>query len=449
MALDAWLPVNHAVSQDVKLKSVVFEGVDWQIYGTQTGGRALIVREELAKRWIESGLRAEGDFIQFLFGKDQYFAITTGKTHHLVPVTNYPAPSSLNQALTFAEAMAATRKLDKESPLSEALYVEEFGLLLPTYTDPMPLTDDVVLGNWLSGGVPLSVGASARLTRLVGWLDADSLTEIKKCAGITKTTEATKKFPKAKNGKFELPGRPYLEDFFNEHVVDIIQNQARYAALGIEFPSAMILYGEPGCGKTFAVEKLVEFLGWPSFHVEASSIASPYIHETSRKVAAVFDQAMENSPSVIVIDEMEAFLANRDGASWAQHRVEEVAEFLRRIPEAIKSNVLIIGMTNRLDMIDPAIRRRGRFDHIIEVTMASEIEVAALLQKLLDDRPHEKDVNVDELAKGLAGRPLSDVAFVIREGARIAARANRTTINHECLAKALEASPARNTTFNS
>src|SRR3546814_16081302 len=73
---------------------------------------------------------------------------------------------------------------------------------------------------------------------------------------------------------------------------------------------------------------------------------------------------MENAPSVLVIDEMEAFLADREMGS-GHHRVEEVAEFLRRIPEAVKNEVLIIAMTNRIDMIDPAITRRGRFDHAI------------------------------------------------------------------------------------
>jgi cell division protease FtsH len=123
-------------------------------------------------------------------------------------------------------------------------------------------------------------------------------------------------------------------------------NRDRYKALGIDFPSAVILHGPPGTGKTFAVERLVDFLGWPSFQIDASSVASPYIHETSKKVAQVFEKAMENAPSVLVIDEMEAFLADREMGS-GHHRVEEVAEFLRRIPEAAKNEVLIIAMTNQ------------------------------------------------------------------------------------------------------
>ena len=171
-------------------------------------------------------------------------------------------------------------------------------------------------------------------------------------------------------------------------------------------------------------------------------LASPYIHETSKKVAEVFDTAMENAPSVLIIDEMEAFLAGREPGS-GHHRVEEVAEFLRRIPEAAKNDVLIVAMTNRVDMIDPAILRRGRFDHVVNVDFASEVEVLSLLEKLLSTLPKEDDVDPTPFAQELAGRPLSDVAFVVREGARLAARAGKDRLDQDSLLTAMHAAPAR------
>jgi SpoVK/Ycf46/Vps4 family AAA+-type ATPase len=203
-----------------------------------------------------------------------------------------------------------------------------------------------------------------------------------------------------------------------------------------------VLHGPPGCGKTFAVDRLVDFLGWPSFQIDASSVASPYIHETSKKVAEVFDKAIQNAPSVLVIDEMEAFLADREMGS-GHHRVEEVAEFLRRIPEAAKSDVLIVAMTNRIEMIDPAILRRGRFDHVIKVDFASEVEVLSLLEKLLSTLPKDDSVDPRPFAREMAGRPLSDVTFVVREGARLAARAGRDRLNQASLLAAMAATPAR------
>jgi SpoVK/Ycf46/Vps4 family AAA+-type ATPase len=243
---------------------------------------------------------------------------------------------------------------------------------------------------------------------------------------------------------FELVGRPELETFFNEHVVDIVRHKDRYRALGIEFPSAIVLHGPPGCGKTFAVEQLVEYLGWPSFQLDASTIASPFIHETSRKVSEMFEKAMQNAPSVLVIDEMEAFLADREtGGGGSHHRVEEVAEFLRRIPEAAKNEVLVIAMTNRVEMIDSAIMRRGRFDHVIAVGYPDEMEVSALLAKLLLTLPKDQTVDPAPLAKALAGRPLSDIAFVVREGARLCARAGSDVLSQGFLLSAVDAAPSR------
>ncbi|WP_240700857.1 ATP-binding protein, partial [Vibrio sp. F13] len=80
--------------------------------------------------------------------------------------------------------------------------------------------------------------------------------------------------------------------------------------MGIEGPSSFILYGPPGCGKTYAAEKLVNHLGWPVFKVDSASVASPYIHETSKKISEVFNEAMRCSPSVILIDEMESYTSN-------------------------------------------------------------------------------------------------------------------------------------------
>lgn len=311
------------------------------------------------------------------------------------------------------------------------------------------------------GGVPVSVQSFRRLRTLTNWLGAPHLRDVvvkggfevsekiigpkpsapkiseqSKAAGVAKPEEQ-------KSVQFSLAGRPELERFINEHVVDIIENEARYKVLGIEFPSAIILHGPPGCGKTFAVERLVDYLGWPSFQIEASSVASPYIHETSKKVAEVFDKAMENAPAVLVIDEMEAFLSERQSGMSGQHHVEEVAEFLRRIPEAIKNRVLIIAMTNKIEMIDAAILRRGRFDHVVKVGMASEEEVHALLEKLVKDLPCENDIDVALLAKRLTGRPLSDVAFAVREGARLAARAGKDKLDQSSLLLAMDATPLR------
>ena len=465
MALDAWLPIGFKLPDGAKVRAALFEGTDWQIYETMGGGRALVVLAALAQHWQDAGLVEDGTLNAAQFGDRQLRSISSAPSQTLCPVSEGKSPDNKSEALSFALALKATRDIDAESPLQDALYIEKITRLLPTYSISSRAGDDVVLGYWLTGGTNIPASSFRRLRQSMSWLGAGHLKDVVQAAGFevaeiiplerkpetppekteTITTEEkreTKRTAPESNKLFELAGRPELAAFFNEHIVDIILHRDRYKALGIEFPSALILHGPPGCGKTFAVDRLVDFLGWPSFQIDASSVASPYIHETSKKVAQVFDKAMENAPSVLVIDEMEAFLADREMGS-GHHRVEEVAEFLRRIPEAVKNDVLIVAMTNRIDMIDPAIQRRGRFDHVIKVDFASEVEVQSLLDKLLSSLPKESDVDSKPLAKELAGRPLSDVSFVVREGARLAARSGKEKLDQASLLSALRASPAR------
>ena len=214
--------------------------------------------------------------------------------------------------------------------------------------------------------------------------------------------------------------------------------------MGISFPGATILYGPPGCGKTYAVERLSEYLGWKRFDIDSSSIASSYIHDTSKKISEVFKSAIKAAPSIIVIDEMEAFLTDRGIAGRTEaHHFEEVAEFLRRIPEAISKDVLIFAMTNMIDAIDPAILRRGRFDHIVEVKMANSEEIAALLDFRFRALPVDNTVQTKRIADAVDGHPMSDVTFVIREAGRFAAKRDLENITQKCFDDALSLLPKK------
>lgn len=460
MDIDPWLPIGHLLPDGTIARGTLFAGADWQILRTQKDDRALIAKDSLARRWISSGLIDDASLAQLRFGDQTLVCLSSSTNHTLAPVAECKSPSTKSEALAFALALRATRAIDPETPLQDALYVEKLGRILPTYSLTSKTDDDVILGYWLTGGAPTSAKSFRRLSQMLSWMPPSHLSEVVRAAGISvqevlPTTSANRTRPATATSRslgratdadgtprlFSLPGRSQLEGFFREHIIDIVQNRDRYSALGIEFPSAVVLHGPPGTGKTFAVEKLVEFLGWPSFQVDASSIASPYIHETSRKVSEIFETAIENAPSVLVIDEMEAFLSDRE-MGVGHHRVEEVAEFLRRIPDATKKEVLIVAMTNRIEMIDGAILRRGRFDHIIEVGFANYEEILSLLQTLLAGITTANDVDPKPLAKRLEGRPLSDVAFVVREGARLAARAGGNVLTQECLLSALAQAPA-------
>lgn len=441
MAIDPWFPVGFALPDGVSTRAALAEGQDWQLYETSPSGRALVAREELARTWVARGLLEDGALAPLSFGGEDFRVLTSDTQHLLAPVDSSPSPRDGNTALAFSVALRETRKRDATSNLQGALYVERLSRLLPVLSAGPGVGDDMVLGTWLSGGVHVSARALRRLSAFTPFLGMDALQSVVEAAGLRPSeTAADASQPR----RFELPGRAQLEAFFSEHVIDIIENASRYKALGIDFPAAIALHGPPGCGKTFAVDRLIDYLGWPRLAIDSASIGSPYIHETGRKIARVFDEALRSSPAVIVIDEMDAFLSDRQLAgNQGLHHVEEVAEFLRRIPEAIANNILVIGMTNRIESIDPALLRRGRFDHVIALEMPTADEVRGLLYRLLSQRPCVKELDVEPLVVALTGRPLSDVAFVVREGARLTARAGKAAVDGASLDAALRSLPPR------
>ena len=101
-------------------------------------------------------------------------------------------------------------------------------------------------------------------------------------------------------------------------------------------------------------------------------------------------------------------------------------------------------MTNYLDMVDPAIRRRGRFDHLVEVAMPSEMEVKSLVESIFDKIPTSNDINYDDLIKKLTGKPLSDCTYVLREACRIAAKSRKDFVDQYSIAEALSSLPKIN-----
>lgn len=472
MALDPWLPRGHTLADGSRIRALLFSGDAWQIFDTDGSHNILIVRAELAQKWIDEHLVEDNLLSELRFGSAKYQTIYSNKRYELAPIENANSPASKVDGLAFSLALMESRKLSPEASFHDAIHVEQYSRLLPTWTLTPQIDDATVLGTWLTGGVVVSTDSFRRLSSLTGWMPAVDLAEIVASAGLPVPADASllskrrvvprlresaaaidasdtdhekedaSLLDRAETSSFRLPGRPHLEAFFNEHVVDIIFNADKYQALGIDFPAAMVIHGPPGCGKTFAVERLVEFIDWPSYSINSNSVGSPYIHQTSKKISEVFDQAIDEAPSVVIIDEMESFLSHRESAAASGlHHIEEVAEFLRRIPEAIKNRVLVIGMTNLIDMIDPAILRRGRFDHVIEVEMPSRTEVESLLHSLLSKLPTSSSLNLEAALEALTGRALSDSAFVLREASRLAAKSGKSQLDQDSLDAALAVLP--------
>ena len=443
MMIEPWFPKSYKIINNLTLKQIEYSDDLWQIYSASSNQIVFIAKEEIYNFWINLGYQLL-DFSKIEYMGDYYFVFSCDNEYLLEPISKGTDFLTYTDAISFASAIAKTREHAIKCSLENGIFIEKLSILLPNENANSSYDDKKLLGTWLSGGISVSVENNLRMKQLLNGINKEEFKKILKTAKldndnsnkevckeeITAESLTNNKIQDvSKNNNFCLPGRSELETFFKEHVIDIIENPEDYKRMGIDFPAAFILQGPPGCGKTYAVEQLIKYLDWPSYYIESGTIGSPYIHDTSKKISEVFDTAIENAPSVIVIDEMESFLAERESSSG--HHLEEVGEFLRRIPDARSKNVLVIAMTNMIGSIDPAISRKGRFDHIIEVGMPSATEIKMVIDSYLFKIPHNKDIDTTYISEKLVGHSMADVNFVLREVARVTAKNHDKMIKFE------------------
>ena len=424
----------------LKIKALLYEYENYEIYRTLSDAALLIVRPDLYKKWIDDNLfYAVNPFEKIVYNEKEYFYIVSEHIYETIPIKIGKAMCSRKEAVQFTFAIKQMRSRTSVS-FYDGIYVEEFGYVLPTYTN-CSVSDDATIGCYLSGGQTIHFSDEHFKPFL---LNDSAMEEISEITGITRIINNSATIGVdigEKETRFSLAGRPELETFFNEHIIAILNEPERYKKLGISFPSAVLLYGPPGCGKTFAVDKLVGFLGLPKFEINSATIASPYIHDTAKRISGIFESAKNSAPSVVVIDEMESYLSNRELASSNSQHYEEVAEFLRQIQDAQRNQILVIAMTNMYSKIDPAILRRGRFDHHIEVGLPSTEEITALLKNITENISIANDISLSDLANQLSGKTLADVAFVIKEAGLISGKNGDEEITLKSINSAIESLP--------
>ena len=485
MNVNQWIADGAVLPDGEIISNLYLRGRDWQIYRTGAGGYALAADAVLYRNWVVHDLLEDGIFLAYecsgrRYGTDlddqetdyrKVFVLSVPAGELISSLAYGPYPKSIQQVRRFAQALRSAHTRTDVS-CSDGIYISRLSVVLPSFLETEEVPDDLLLGRWISGGMNIRLTDTIRMNKYAAWLTEDSRrflldqfgleeneqesggnllsmpapiesawkeqeTANSSAADAVKPDE-TKRRPR-KEGEFSLPGRIVLEWFFREEILDVIDREEEYRRFGVGFPGATLLYGPSGSGKTFAVEKLADYLGWPVFRITSGTIGSKYVHETSQMISMIFDAAIRKAPSVLIIDELEAFLSSREKAGGSPEiHLEEVGEFLRRIPDAAEHRVLLFGMTNMRDFIDEAILRKGRFDHIIEVNMPSREEVLAVLEQSVAKLPAEENLPLSQLAGRLAGRPLSDTAFVVKEAGRICVREGKTAIDADSLQKACE-----------
>lgn len=253
-----------------------------------------------------------------------------------------------------------------------------------------------------------------------------------------KEVKSEKKKSRKKDEPFHLTGRSELNKYFNDNIIDVVKNEKLYEKFGIGFPEPFILEGPPGSGKTYAAERLAEYLDWKTYHINSSSVGSSLIHETAKRTEEMFKKAKRTAPSVVIIDEMDAFMPDRKRVRNADsHAIEEVSSFLRCLQRATDDKILVIGTTNFIENIDPAILRSGRMGKHLKVEMPNEDEITEVLELEVNKRPHGK-INVRDYAKRLMNKPLSDVVSAVRNASMIAAKRRARQLSTEDMDKGID-----------
>ncbi len=222
-----------------------------------------------------------------------------------------------------------------------------------------------------------------------------------------------------RRGLDKVAGMRGLKALLRREVVDYVRNPERHRRYGLSLPNGILLYGPPGCGKTYISRLLAEELGHHFVEITPGDVASPYIHDTVKQIRTAFDSAAAQAPAVMFIDEFEAFVPPRgELGGFQQYKAEEVNEFLALLNGCSEKRILVIAATNLPQNIDPAVRRTGRLDKLIYVGPPDLEARREMLALHLGTRPVSADLDLSSLAEKLDGYSASDIKFLVDQAAR-------------------------------
>ena len=202
-----------------------------------------------------------------------------------------------------------------------------------------------------------------------------------------------------------------------------------FQKLGIEPPKGVLLYGPPGTGKTLIAKAVASESGAHFIHIAGPEVISKYYGESEQNLRERFEEARENAPSIIFIDELDSIAPRREEVTGEVERrvVAQLLTMMDGLEE--RGQVVVIGATNRVDAIDAALRRPGRFDREIEIGVPSELDRVEILKIHTRGMPLAEDVSLEMLAQQTHGFVGADLAALAREGAIRALRRYLPTLD--------------------
>ena len=217
-----------------------------------------------------------------------------------------------------------------------------------------------------------------------------------------------------------------------EEIKEFLENPKRFQSLGARIPKGVLLYGPPGTGKTLLARAVAGEAGVPFFSISGSDFVEMFVGVGASRVRDLFEQAKQNSPCIIFMDEIDAVGRHRGAGMGGGHdeREQTLNQLLVEMDgfEA-KDNIILIAATNRPDILDPALLRPGRFDRQIMVDRPDRAGRAEILRVHTRGKPIAKDIDLDTLAGQTPGFTGADLANLVNESALLAARKGHKVID--------------------
>ena len=214
-------------------------------------------------------------------------------------------------------------------------------------------------------------------------------------------------------------------------IKEFLENPKKFQALGARIPKGVLLYGPPGTGKTLLARAVAGEAGVPFFSISGSDFVEMFVGVGASRVRDLFEQAKQNSPCIIFMDEIDAVGRHRGAGLGGGHdeREQTLNQLLVEMDGfEMKDNIIMIAATNRPDILDPALLRPGRFDRQIAVDRPDRKGRAKILEVHTRGKPLAKEVDIDALAGQTPGFTGADLANLVNEAALLAARNGKREI---------------------
>lgn len=223
-----------------------------------------------------------------------------------------------------------------------------------------------------------------------------------------------------------------------EEIVDFLKDPKKYTKLGARIPKGVLLVGPPGTGKTLLAKAIAGEAGVPFFSISGSDFVEMFVGVGASRVRDLFEEAKKNAPCIIFIDEIDA-VARRRGTGMGGGHDEREQTLNQMLVEmdgfGVNEGIIVMAATNRVDILDPAILRPGRFDRKIHVGRPDVGGREEILGVHAKNKPLGDDVNLKQVAQTTAGFTGADLENLLNEAAIVAAKENRSYIVQEDIRK--------------